>query len=376
MRVDCDGATGILGDDGIGGQRTDDYSTNPVDGSLKVHRCGKFSSVPTLILIYVIWVFSAFATYSDFDPWEVHAERAKNRRTARIRRTSTRSDAGGRAMDARGKRAWVAVAPPMVGRRRLCRARPLVGSCRFIRIAGDRYRDRYCGQVSRCHLPSPNGRRILTHRVRGRGLESFGKPASQRAGRSGEEEYVHRTMADACNNTMGTLTVGQASNPGPPGPLRWISTLSASVVTYALPGKLGFHGAHTAGHAADLCPPSDPFVLKLATANTTGWRPLQNFLCTTDANVIFAQEHRLLEDAIPMASAWARKHGWKSVWAPAKRGSGGGASAGTVVLARDVMGLRHPDRGGAVVADAQAVAAVIEPPLHRLRCILSSWPGA
>ncbi len=172
-------------------------------------------------------------------------------------------------------------------------------------------------------------------------------------------------MADACNDTMGTLTVGQASNPGPPGPLRWISTLSASVVTYALPGQLGFHGAHTAGHAADLCPPSDPFVLKLATANTTGWRPLQNFLCTTDANVIFAQEHRLLEDAIPMASAWARNHGWKSVWAPAKRGSGGGASAGTVVLARDVMGLRHPDRGGAVVADAHAVAAVIEPPSSR-----------
>ncbi len=164
---------------------------------------------------------------------------------------------------------------------------------------------------------------------------------------------------------MGTLTIGQAGNPGPPALLRWASTITASVVTYATPGKTGFHGVHNAGHAADDPPPHDPFVLKLATANTTGWRPLQNFLCATDANVVFAQEHRLLGDSIPTASAWARKHGWKSVWAPAVRGSGGGASAGTVVLTREHIGLRHPDRGKSVVVDGHAVAAVIEPPSSR-----------
>ncbi len=118
-----------------------------------------------------------------------------------------------------------------------------------------------------------------------------------------------RTMADACVDTMGTLNIGQAANPGPAGAgaLRWVSTMAASALSYASPCKIGFHGSHTAGHFQADGPPLEPFVLRMATASTTGWRPLQAFLRTTDANVVFAQEHRLMPDAVPAASAWARK---------------------------------------------------------------------
>ncbi len=112
-------------------------------------------------------------------------------------------------------------------------------------------------------------------------------------------------------------------------------------------------------------PPKEPFTLRLITANTTGWGPLQRLLLTTEASVIFAQEHRLFEGALPGASAWARKRGWKSIWAPATLGPNGGASAGTVVLVRDHVGLRHPDKGNAEVVRGRITAAVIEPPACR-----------
>ncbi len=92
---------------------------------------------------------------------------------------------------------------------------------------------------------------------------------------------------------------------------------------------------------------------------------MQRLLLTTEASVIFAQEHRLFEDAVPAASAWARRKGWKSIWTPATPGPKGGASAGTVVLVRDFVGLRHPDRGSAEVEKGRIAAAIIEPPACR-----------
>ncbi len=171
------------------------------------------------------------------------------------------------------------------------------------------------------------------------------------------------TAAEACACAHGTMCVGQAANPGPAAPIRWVSSLAASALAYALPGRVGFHGVHTPGFASvDAGPPRQPFTLRLLTANTTGWSPLQRLLRETESNVIFAQEHRLLPESIPAASAWARKHGWKTVWAPAKRGAGGGAAGGTVICARSFMGLRHPDKGDAIVVEGHMVAAVVEPP--------------
>ncbi len=150
------------------------------------------------------------------------------------------------------------------------------------------------------------------------------------------------SAASACVASLGSLRVGEATNPGHGRLLNWVATCAASAVSYAAPGRTGFHGVHSPGFDAQDAPPKEPFTLRIITANTTGWRPLQRMLCRTDANVVFAQEHRLRPDDIPAASAWARKHGWKTVWAPAKEGSGGGASAGTVVCARSFYGATAP----------------------------------
>ncbi len=174
-----------------------------------------------------------------------------------------------------------------------------------------------------------------------------------------------QTAADACVASLGSLRVGEATNPGHNCFLTWVTDMAASAVSYAAPGREGFHGTHSVGFDVQDDPPKEQFALKIITANTTGWRPLQRLLCRTDASVVFAQEHRLRPDDIAAASAWARKQGWKTVWAPAKEGSGGGAAAGTVVCARSYMGLRHPDRGGSIVSEGHAVAAIVEPPSSR-----------
>ncbi len=351
--------------DGIGGLRAA-RAASPMLGLRPHHRPfrGRVYMAFAYVFTYAAWLLSAAVTFSDLPFTASPRARMRRKRAAGARRSSRAmaSSCRGRA-DAKCARR-TAVAPPIVGRRRMCRRRPIVGLRRVLRLSA-------C--VS---LPRP--RRRCPSRPRGRTL----RPRGSRSGRRMETNVPHgelrhgdhdplethtenRSGADACRAAMGTLTIGQAANPGPPEVLRWISTVAASALAYALPGKQGFHGVHTAGHPSDLDPPRDPFVLRLATANTTGWRPLQEFLRRTDANVVFGQEHRLMADAVPAASAWARKQGWKSVWAPAKKGVGGGASAGTVIFAKAFMGLRHPDKGKAIVAEGHAVAAVVEPPSCR-----------
>ncbi len=172
------------------------------------------------------------------------------------------------------------------------------------------------------------------------------------------------TAAEACLAALGTRRVGEATNPG--HRLTWISDRAASALRYAMPGKAGFYGVQAAGFQRDDDgPPQEPFALRILTANTTGWRPLRGLLATTNASVVFAQEHRLFEGAIPAASAWARRNGWKSIWTPAASGPNGGASAGTVILVRDFIGMRHPECGSHEVERARIAAAIIEPPACR-----------
>ncbi len=359
--VECDDASDGSGDDGIGGLRIHGNTTDTINECHTMRCAGRSGGGLAFVLTYTVWIVSAFVTFVDHDLMKRGDRRASRKKAARMRRAHNLRRARQSVNAVCKKRGWVAVAPPLIGRKRLCRARPVGGVCWVIRIGGEG-RQRRTGR----HCPIPRRRSGLAkgspeNKERADCLDQRGRGAGCPRG----EAHVRRTMADACRSTMGTLTIGQAGNPGPPALLRWASAVTASVVTYAAPGKEGFHGAHGAGHVADDSPPHDPFVLKLATANTTGWRALQAFLCATEASVVFAQEHRLLDESIPMASAWARKHGWKSVWAPAVRGSGGGASAGTVVLTKNFIGLRHPDRGKSVVVEGRAVAAVIEPPASR-----------
>ncbi len=152
-----------------------------------------------------------------------------------------------------------------------------------------------------------------------------------------------------------------------PDVVAWIAKPSApSVIKYPPPDQTGFHGARSAGHEAAAGEPGgDKFAMSAVTINSSGWGPLKEFLTRTDAHIVFGQEHRLPSHDIPAASAWARRHGWKSVWAPATKGARGGWSAGTVIMARSFIGLRHPDVGGRVVAEARAVAAIVEAPSFR-----------
>ncbi len=139
-----------------------------------------------------------------------------------------------------------------------------------------------------------------------------------------------------------------------------------TVAKYPSPRQQGFHGARTAGHGRQgEDPQGDHLRLRATTVNSTGWGPLRSFLAKTEAHIIFNQEHRLPAHDIPAASAWARRNGWKSVWAPAVKGPKGGWSAGTAILVRSFIGLRHPDVGGRVPAEARAVAAIIEAPSFR-----------
>ncbi len=74
---------------------------------------------------------------------------------------------------------------------------------------------------------------------------------------------------------------------------------------------------------------------------------------------------------VPSARSWAKRNGWTSLWAPAALGKGGGASGGTAVFMRKELGLRGPDVGSHIVADAKIVIGIADIPGHR-PIILSS----
>ncbi len=112
------------------------------------------------------------------------------------------------------------------------------------------------------------------------------------------------TAAAACTQRHGHLRVGEAGTPGPAAAtpaaaatgagaagrqpsVVWRHGHNASPLVYPMPGKVGFHGCHSAGFADDAPPPSDLFEFKAVTVNSTGWQPLARFLCTTDAHLGF-----------------------------------------------------------------------------------------
>ncbi len=386
----------LIGNNGTSTTRREEYdgmgSSDGVDGdgigglhcAAKPQR-GAASCVPRggfclslgqrcLALVYIGWVFAAYVTFADdLENWPRCGRRRSTRPSARVRRRArqrTRRSAS-RLSDERLVSSIMAVAPPKVGRSRLRRNWVGHGTWYVLRLGSRIVRCKrhdglaYAATSRRVSTPSlPRTRAAPRCWIAPCRTCPASPPGHGNRDIRGEDAGL--TAAEACKVTMGSLRVGEAGNPGPAAPLLWVSSMAAAVLRYAMPGKTGFHGTHTAGFdVPDAAPQPEPFVLRVATANTTGWRPLQRFVLTTEANVVFAQEHRLLPEAIPAASAWARKQGWKTVWAPARLGQGGGASAGTVVMARAYMGLRHPECGSAIVAEGHAVAAVVEPPASR-----------
>ncbi len=129
------------------------------------------------------------------------------------------------------------------------------------------------------------------------------------------------------------VRVGEAGNPGPTalslavdGALRKIYSTARAAVTYPCPGTGSLRGAVAPGYetAAGDQGRDDQFALAVEAANTTGWKGLQRRLAASGAHALLAQETWVTQDAIPAASAWALRRGWKSVWTAAKPGPNGG----------------------------------------------------
>ncbi len=172
------------------------------------------------------------------------------------------------------------------------------------------------------------------------------------------------------------VRVGEAINPGPAPPdlpCSWVS--SGSGLHYPPPHRDGFRAIATPGFQELEAPQPEveQFGLTLETVNTTGWRALRRRLTSSKAHVILAQETWLGEDGIAAASRWALRHGWKSLWCPAERGARGGPAAGTAVLTRDWLGLRHPHRGGHRWHQSRACAGIVDAPGYRPLVVVSAY---
>ncbi len=170
--------------------------------------------------------------------------------------------------------------------------------------------------------------------------------------------------------------VGEAANPGPsngdavhrlahdgvpPQRLRYVTKPEAATVSYPSPNRVGFRDFVAPGHvAAAKGGQRQDFELTLETFNSTGWRSLKKRLATSKSHVLMAQETWITQAMIPTASRWAKKRGWKSIFAPAASGSGGGVSAGVAIFAKDFLGLHPPHAGGHIWHPSRVVAAVLE----------------
>ncbi len=180
--------------------------------------------------------------------------------------------------------------------------------------------------------------------------------------------------------------IGEASNPGPariePPSLpdiaaRRLLPEQNSAIQYPRPttgGSLGNVMAPGFSARAPTASGNDRIQLLIETVNSTGWTALKMRLVRTEAHALLAQETWITQAAVASASAWARRHGWRSIWSPATVTKKGGTSAGVAIFVRDYMGLHLPARGAYEVQPARAVAGIMEipgrRPIHLTSCYL------
>ena len=91
------------------------------------------------------------------------------------------------------------------------------------------------------------------------------------------------------------------------------------------------------------------FTLKTETCNSTSWSAAKAFLETTGAHVVCLQEHRLPQEEVAEASAWAIRAGWKSVWSAAVQGEAfernrNATSGGVALFCRKWLGMTAADQ--------------------------------
>ncbi len=210
---------------------------------------------------------------------------------------------------------------------------------------------------------------------------------AQRGGRPVAGRSPHRILPlvrvlamMACMCRVSDATSSPSSSTGTPQnqiTAEWTTMKRATAAVYPAPNRDGFRDVRSPGFSDGVRERSseDPndFALVVETVNSTGWGPLQRRLKESDAHIICAQETWVLQGQVKSASDWARYRGWEAIWAPAKLGSGGGASGGVAVFAKRGFGLRFPDHGPHIVDEARAVVAVCEPPGHRALIVCSAY---
>ncbi len=179
--------------------------------------------------------------------------------------------------------------------------------------------------------------------------------------------------------------IGEASNPGPaavgPPELPDLATTrrihdGAMIIDYPRPSQKGlsnFIAPGFVGSGRDTKGGDDEFRLVVETVNATGWTALKKRLAATDAHAVLAQETWVTQAGVAAASAWARRHGWKSVWSPAVTTDKGGTSAGVAVFARAFLGLHYPSGGPHEICASRAVAAILEIPGQRPILVASCY---
>ncbi len=186
-----------------------------------------------------------------------------------------------------------------------------------------------------------------------------------------------------------TTRIGEAANPGPPAMpdiATRLPTDDADVtIRYPAPHERGLSHVVAPGFAARPQAPlphtvdKEQFQLVIETVNTTGWKALRKRLMASDAHVILAQETWITQAAVPGASVWAKKRGWRSVWSAAATTERGGTAAGVAIFAKEFLGLSMPANQPHEVIPSRVVAATLETPdsraLHLMSCYLKHGRG-
>jgi hypothetical protein len=116
----------------------------------------------------------------------------------------------------------------------------------------------------------------------------------------------------------------------------------------------------------------DAFRLEVETFNSGSWLDAKRHLLATSADVVFLQEHKLFEEKLAEASAWAIGKGWKTLFIPAVAGPAGCPSGGCAIAAREHFGLSYPPgKDSALVVAGRLAAALVEVP----GCVFVGYAG-
>jgi hypothetical protein len=158
--------------------------------------------------------------------------------------------------------------------------------------------------------------------------------------------------------------IGEAQNPGPVHGRGGVCRVGD--VSYRDPAQDTFYGAVLPGTEGERREPDKAlFSLVIDSTNGTSWGPIRRYLLRTSADLALCQEHHLGPGDIPAAAAWALRHGWQPIIAPAQKGEGEGWRGGVAIFARRHLGISAPRVGAHELVPARAVAALVEAPGHR-----------